>query len=103
MTSFLSRSLSIYYVLFSTEGLETQMTRKGLVLQRFQAMAARGPPPVSGQEKGQMRDGQGSVGVWQEEQLIWGVPQGNPHIDDTETRPEGIRILTMPLLGNGQG
>lgn len=72
MTSFLSRSLSTYYVLFSTEGLEMQMIRKGLVLQRFQAMVARGPPPVSGQEKGQMRDGQGSVEFWQEEQLIGG-------------------------------
>lgn len=79
------------------------MVRKGLVLQSFQAMAAKGPPPVSGQEKGQMRDGQGSVGVWREEQLIWGVPQGNPHIDDTETRLEGVRILTTLLLGNKQG
>lgn len=50
-----------------------------------------------------MKDRQGSVEVWREEQLIWGVPQGNLHIDDTETRPEGVRILTMPLLGNGQG
>ena len=80
------------------------MVRKGLVLQSFQAMVVRGPPPSSLRAREGANERQTRfIGVWREEQLIWGVPQGNPHIDDTETRPEGVRMLTMPLLGNGQG